>query len=202
VQALEATRLFLAAQEFDRATDEGVAILQFLKTYGQVADLAAVAREIAHSIPEDHSLRYVFLAMEADALRQLGMTDDALAQHRRVIELLEKRVRAYPDHANFQRDLSVSYNKVGDLMRSLGQGEQARSYFQKALDIAERLAAQEPDRADLQTDIVVSLWKINNRPSLERALRILRRLDEEQKLAPDKRGWIPGVEAALQKLGG
>ena len=45
-----------------------------------------------------------------------------------------------PDRAEYQRDLSVSYNKMGDLYRALGQGERAREVFQKSLDIIERLA--------------------------------------------------------------
>ncbi|HEV3263863.1 MAG TPA: CHAT domain-containing protein, partial [Gemmataceae bacterium] len=109
VQALEATRLFLAAHEFDHATNEGVAILQFLKTYGQVADVAAVSREVAQAVPEEHSQRYIFLGTEADAILQLGMTSEALAQYRRITELLEKRVQGNPDRADFLRDLSVSY---------------------------------------------------------------------------------------------
>jgi hypothetical protein len=31
-----------------------------------------------------------------------------------------------PDRADYQRDLSVSYNKVGDLYRDLRQADQAR----------------------------------------------------------------------------
>jgi Flp pilus assembly protein TadD len=102
------------------------------------------------------------------------------------------------DRADFLRDLSVSYNKMGDLLRALGQGEQARASFQKSLDIAERLARQEPGRTDLQADLVVSLWRLGDRGSLQRALNILLRLDQEQKLTAEQRGWIPGLEAAAR----
>ncbi len=62
-------------------------------------------------------------------------------------------VRRLDGLADFLRDLSVSYIKMGDLMGSLGQGEAARSFLQKALEIAERLVQIEPQRADLQTDL-------------------------------------------------
>jgi hypothetical protein len=47
---------------------------------------------------------------------------------------------AEPDRADYQRDLSVSYNKPGDLTRALGRGEEARRYFTSSLEIGERLA--------------------------------------------------------------
>ena len=37
----------------------------------------------------------------------------------------ERLARAEPDRADYQRDLSVSYEQMGDLYRALGQGEQA-----------------------------------------------------------------------------
>jgi len=137
---------FLPPSKFDRAAQEGRAIVQFLQTYGQGADVAAVTRELAESLPEDHPDHYYFLGTEADALRQLGLSTQALTKYQRAMRSLEERVRAYPDRADFLRDLSVSYNKMGDLLRDLGQGEQARAFFQKSLEIAERLARQEPDR--------------------------------------------------------
>ena len=48
-----------------------------------------------------------------------------------------------PDRADYLRDLSVSYNKLGDLAR-LGQGDAAAQFFEKALEIAERLVARSP----------------------------------------------------------
>jgi hypothetical protein len=88
-----------------------------------------------------------------------------------------------PDRADCQRDLSVSYNKMGDLYRDLGQGEAARKFYLKDLAIAERLAAAEPDRADYQRDLIVSLVRQAQmadgpaaREHLQRALGILEEL--------------------------
>ncbi len=70
--------------------------------------------------------------------------------------LCERLARQEPDRADYQRDLSVSCIKMGDLMCDAGEGEQARVYYQKSLEIRERLARQEPDRADYQRDLSVS----------------------------------------------
>ena len=72
------------------------------------------------------------------------------------LAIRERLAKAEPDRADYQRDLSVSYNKMGDLYGALGQGEQAREAYARSLAIAERLAAAEPDRADYQRDLSVS----------------------------------------------
>jgi tetratricopeptide (TPR) repeat protein len=63
---------------------------------------------------------------------------------------------AEPDRADYQRDLSVSYERLGDLQRALGHGEQALELFTQSLEIAQRLAGAEPDRADYQRDLSIS----------------------------------------------
>jgi hypothetical protein len=112
--------------------------------------------------------------------------------------------KAEPDRADYQRDLSVSYNKMGDLYRALGQGEAARQAYQGSLEIRERLAKAEPDRADAQLDLVISLVKIGtvvepaDRPPLQQALAILLRLEQQGRLAPADQ---PKIEALRQLLG-
>jgi tetratricopeptide (TPR) repeat protein len=65
-----------------------------------------------------------------------------------------------PGRADYQRDLSISYNKLGDLYQALGQGEQALQLYQRSLDIARRLAESEPGRADYQRDLSVSFQRL------------------------------------------
>jgi tetratricopeptide (TPR) repeat protein len=65
----------------------------------------------------------------------------------------ERLVRAEPDRADYQRDLSVSCVRMGDLARALGQREEARQAFARALAIRERLAQAEPARTDYQHDL-------------------------------------------------
>jgi len=40
---------------------------------------------------------------------------------------------------------------------------------------------------------------VGDRESLTRALEILRRLDREGRLMPDKRGWLTALEKALEQ---
>ncbi len=130
-EALEATRLFLAAQEFDRASEEGTNVVNFLQRYGQTADLGAVAHDLAEGLPEDHPSHHFFLGTEAVAIENLGLSREALMIHKQIMETLETRLAVQPDRADLQRELSVSYNKIGDLLRDSGHGEQARGHFEK-----------------------------------------------------------------------
>jgi tetratricopeptide (TPR) repeat protein len=118
--------------------------------------------------------------------------------------ILKSRVEAEPDRADYQRDLSVSYNKLGDLLQALGQGEAARQYYQQSLEIRQRLVAAEPDRADYQWDLVVSLLRMaavepdNSTEHRARALAILRDLYATDQLFPEQENLMRELEQELR----
>jgi len=92
---------------------------------------------------------------------------------------------------------------MGDLYSALGQGEQARESYLKSLGIRERLAQAEPDRADYQVDLAISLVRVGtartraDRGLLERALQILRTLEEQGRLMEEDKPKIPALEAMI-----
>ena len=67
-----------------------------------------------------------------------------------------------PGQADWQRDLSVSYNKIGDVLLAQGDAPGALAAYRDALAIRERLAAQDPGQADWQRDLSVSYNKIGD----------------------------------------
>ena len=114
-----------------------------------------------------------------------------------------------PFRADYQRDLSVSYQRVGDLYRAVGKGEEARQAFVKSLEIAERLAAAEPDRADYQRDLSVSYNRLGD---LYRALGkgeearqyFLKDLEIAERLAaaePDRADYQEDLAVSLRNVG-
>ena len=60
------------------------------------------------------------------------------------LAIRERLAAADPGNAAAQRDLSVSYNKLGDLMVRVGNGPEAERLFRDSLAITERLAAADP----------------------------------------------------------
>jgi tetratricopeptide (TPR) repeat protein len=115
-----------------------------------------------------------------------------------------------PDRADYQRDLSVSYNKMGDLYRALGQGESARTSYQRALEIIERLSLSEPDRADYQRDLSVSYNKMGQlylslgqlEPALEAFERDLEIAERLASAEPDRADYQVDLAISLTKVGG
>ncbi|MFN6106490.1 MAG: hypothetical protein ACK5EA_18815, partial [Planctomycetaceae bacterium] len=119
------------------------------------------------------------------------------------LDIAQKLASAEPDRADYQRDLSVSFNKMGDLELSQGNVAAARDAFQKDLEIAITLANREPDRADYQVDVVLSLIQMakfdeDPRPSLGRALQILEQLDRTGRLSPAHRPMLDRLRQAMQ----
>ena len=202
--ALEAVRLLLAAEAWDRATEIAWQVVPVLRDYGQTIALAGFLAEVVAALPTDFD-RFPGLCRECgDAFRALGMGREVAQYYQSAMEASERLAAAEPDRADYQRDLSVSYERMGDLFKALGQGEQARQAFQRSLDIRERLAAAEPDRADAAWDLVVSLYKVaqidedHNRELLSRALTILRRLYAAGSLYPNQ---VQAMEQLEEMLG-
>ncbi|MDX2038038.1 MAG: toll/interleukin-1 receptor domain-containing protein [Isosphaeraceae bacterium] len=74
----------------------------------------------------------------------------------RSAELFRRRLDAHPENADDARDLSISYNKLGDLAISSGDPAAARRYYEDGLAIRKRLSAAAPENADYARDLAGS----------------------------------------------
>ncbi|MCS6849848.1 MAG: hypothetical protein NZ700_01605 [Gemmataceae bacterium] len=59
----------------------------------------------------------------------------------------QRLAEADPKSAQAQRDLGVSYNKLGDVQLRLGQTQAALDFYEKALAVSQRLADADPKNA-------------------------------------------------------
>ena len=84
-----------------------------------------------------------------------------------------------PSNASSQRDLSVSYDRVGDVQVAQGDLAGALTSYRDSLAIRERLAQADPGNAGWRRDLAVSHNKIGNvqvaQGDLAGALRVLSR---------------------------
>jgi tetratricopeptide (TPR) repeat protein len=158
-EGIEATQNFLDAQDWDRAAGIATGVADFLAQDSNLRRLSFAA-QVLTALPPQHHDYHLFVDHEAASLVALGFTDEAVQRYRRLVDTFTRLARAEPGRADYQRDLSVSYNKLADLNAALGQGEQALTLYQQSLDIAERLARAEPGRADYQRDLSVSYNKL------------------------------------------
>jgi tetratricopeptide (TPR) repeat protein len=118
-------------------------------------------------------------------------------------------VEREPERADYQRDLSVSYNKMGDLARVMGNGEAARRFFEESLQVRQRLVEREPERADYQRDLSVSYNKMGGlaramgdgedaRRFFEQSLQVIQRLVERE---PERADYQMDLVSYLVRFG-
>jgi len=84
----------------------------------------------------------------------------ALASYHQSLTIREKLARQDPGNAQWQRDLSVSYNKLADVQQAEGDLAGALASYHQSQTIREKLARQDPGNAQWQRDLSVSYNKL------------------------------------------
>ncbi len=172
-------------------------------------ELAAL-RDMAYRLIE-HGDRRGWLQGEniATGLLHTGRLLDLGELRRRSHQLLATRCEAAPENADYARDLSISFNKLGDLSRALGDTAAARRYYEDALAVRRRLAEAAPDSADYARDLSISNERLGDlsralgdtaaaRRYYEDALAVRRRLAEA---APDSADYARDLSISNERLG-
>jgi tetratricopeptide (TPR) repeat protein len=76
------------------------------------------------------------------------------------LELSVALAQADPNNAEAKRDLSVSYNKLGDVQLRLGATDKALELYQKGLEVRVAVAQADPNNAQAQSDLAYSYRKL------------------------------------------
>ncbi len=159
---LEALRNALDGEDYDMVTDLAKPCFTHLSDKKQSWAIADLAAEILATLPSEHN-DYCFVAdKEAQAQLAHGLIDKALHRSQELLERHQQCVIEEPDSSRNQRNLAVSYIRLGDLYREVGQGEEAPSAYAKALASLKRLARQEPGKTSYQRDLAVSYERIGD----------------------------------------
>ena len=135
-----------------------------------VVDAVAALKRAANHEP-DNALNWVLLG---DAEIITGNLPGALQAYQKGLEIAQRLATRDPDNTEWQRDLSISHNKIGDIRVSQGDLPGALQAYQKNLEIAQRLATRDPDNTQWQRDLSVSHDKIGNIRVLSES-RVVRR---------------------------
>ncbi len=85
---------------------------------------------------------------------------DALAAYEASRAIADVLAAADPGNAGWQRDLSVSHNKIGDVLKEQGNLPAALAAYEASRAIREVLAAADPGNAGWQRDVAVSHGKL------------------------------------------
>jgi tetratricopeptide (TPR) repeat protein len=89
-----------------------------------------------------------------------GKLAEALDSYQQSLKI--RQILAEQDKTNtgWQRDLSVSYAKVGEVLEAQGKLTEALDAYQQYLTILKRLAEQDKTNTGCQRDLIVSLHKV------------------------------------------
>jgi hypothetical protein len=117
---------------------------------------AAYLAEIQHFIPLQERARLALADLELEAMLSSGDLTGVRALLERLNQQIHDRAAADPTNTGWQRDLSVSHLKVGDVAVAAGDLTAAATAYQAGLDLAVRLAAADPTNTGWQRDLTVS----------------------------------------------
>ena len=137
-----------------------------------------------------------------------GNLPEALTSFRDGLAIADRLAQADPGNAGWQRDLSVSYNKIGDVLVAQGNLPEALTSFRDGLAIRDRLAQADPGNAGWQRDLSVSYERIGDvlvaQGNLPEALTSFRDglaiRDRLAKTDPGNAGWQIDLVVSHWKL--
>ena len=84
----------------------------------------------------------------------------ALTSYQTALAIRDRLAEADPGNAEWQHDLSLSHERIGDVRRAQGDLAAALTSYQTAHAIRDRLAKADPGNAGWQRDLAVSHIKI------------------------------------------
>ena len=149
------------------------------------AELAVTAATLTTLLADNHNqLANSALYLIDPVRRRLGYASDLATA---TVLAFERLANADPADTGYQRGLSVSLNKVGDVRMDRGDHDGALEAFTRSLQIAEQLARADPDNIRYQRDLTYSVDNVGHvrmargdpdgaLPAFTRSLRIAERL--------------------------
>ena len=212
VDTVRARDAYVKVVALDRSDPwDAIYLARLHVTAGSLDAAARTLSEAGAQYPDSSERLEMALRHETGDIQvALGKLDAALESYRAALTIAERLVESDPSHAGWQRDLSVSHEKIGDIQQAQGNLDAALVSYRASLVIRERLAESDPSHAGWQRDLSVSHEKIGDiqqaQGNLDAALVSYRAsLVIRERLAesdPSHAGWQRDLFVSLWKLAG
>ncbi|MFM7394786.1 MAG: hypothetical protein ACKO22_10590, partial [Cyanobium sp.] len=136
----------------------------------------------------------------------------SLAAYQAGLTLRKGLVNLDLGNTQWQRDLSISHEKIGDVLAAQGDGPGSLAAYQESLTIREGLAKGDPTNMQWQVDVAVSCAKLGSldsllsilqrREYLSRGLKLLTALKQVGRLhaSQDWTGWFDNELSSLKRI--
>ena len=134
---------------------------------------------------------------------------EALNRYEAALKIATEEAARDPGNAGWQRSLSVSHNKIGDVQFAQGDRPAALTSYRASLAIAERLAKTDSGNAGWQRDLSVTHIKIGNvqvaqgdGPAALTSYRVSLMIAERlAKADPGNAVWQHDLSVSYEKIG-
>ena len=150
--------------------------------------------------------RAAMLDERAQSLADFGDPRGAAKAAEESLTILRRLAQWEPDNSGFQRDLSVSLDRIADIRRRSDPAG-ALALYDESLGIRRTLAQREPDNSGFQRDLSVSLnniadIRLRSDPAgalalYDESLGIARRLAQRE---PDNSGFQRDLSVSLDRI--
>src|SRR5262249_44108869 len=138
-------------------------------------------------------------------LSDMGEVENALAAHRKGLAIRQRLAGSDEENTQWQRDLAISYEKIGDALQAAGKLNEALASYREELAVVEHLVALEREDPRWQSDLQIVIGRIGGiayRFVLIRDFETaLQAADQAISLAPAKTWLYTNRAHALMLLG-
>jgi eukaryotic-like serine/threonine-protein kinase len=183
---------------------------------GLIKDILDRARALQEQLIKSGQVTPELKRSEAEALFEtvtsllaIGDTAGALAAAVQARQIMADLLASNPGSTDFQRELSVSFDRIGNVQVAQGDLTGALKSYRDSLAIRERLAQSNPGNAGWQGDLSVSYNKVGDvqlaQGDLAGALKSYRdSLAIAERLAqadPGNAGWQHDLSVSFDRIG-
>jgi tetratricopeptide (TPR) repeat protein len=177
---------------------------------------ATEARTLYHDIlaiepdwPDALHATFWFLVDQGDLARVRTTLADTRRNYEEAHLLALRLTAADPSNTDWQRDLSISYNKLGDVAMAQGQLDAAAQAYRDSLEVRKKLTAADPSNTEWQRDLWVSYGRLADLAERQKkaseaqaywkqAFDILSAIDKRGlHLSPEDRQFLAGLRTKV-----
>lgn len=166
---------WLRLRDLSVSSDNWGNALRLCKKYQEAEKKCRYALDISEKLAQKDAFNALWQSDLKFSLENLGNLlkarnegedwKEAESCYRRALEIAEELVAKDGRNAQWQRDLRMSLNNLGNLLQQRNEGEdwkEAESYHRRALEIAEELVAKDGSNAQWRRDLFGSLNNVGN----------------------------------------
>jgi tetratricopeptide (TPR) repeat protein len=170
---------------------------------------ALAAEGLEQLSPEQRRRWEVFLNMRGDLERAAGRPAGARAAYEEALGIARELAAETPASLEWQRDLSVSHQKLGMLAAEEGDADAARRHFREAQSIRQRLVTLAPDDPTRLWDLAgiedrlgeLAFEQGDLESGREHFAELRRLVGDLVAIEPASVEWRRGLAITLRKLG-